>query len=150
VNRWRRFLGLPWAERWLLLQALALLPVAAVVLRWRRLHSWRPVQAVHLRELDQAARHQARAVARLVALAVRRGPYRASCLERSVVLWWLLARQGIRADLRVGVRQGPGQLEAHAWVELAGEVLNDREEVGQLYCAFPQGLRPGNHDTAPS
>jgi hypothetical protein len=144
VSRWRRLLELSWADRWLLLQALALLPVAAVVLRWRRLRSWQPVQGVPLGEPHAERLNRARAVARLVELAARRGPYRASCLERSVVLWWLLDRRGIRTDLRVGVRQGPRQLEAHAWVDLRGEVLNDRDEVGQVYCAFPQGLRPGN------
>ena len=33
-----------------------------------------------------------------------------SCLKVSLALWWLLARQGIASDLRVGVHQGRAQI----------------------------------------
>ncbi len=53
----------------------------------------------------------------MVNIAALRGPFRPTCLERSLVLWWLLQRDGIQSDLRIGVRKDEGELKAHAWVE---------------------------------
>lgn len=85
----------------------------------------------------------ARRTAALVAAVVRRHPLRANCLQRSLALWCVLKGQGIEADLRVGVRRGSGQFEAHAWVEYSGRVLNDGGDVHRRYAAFDRGLIPG-------
>ncbi len=45
------------------------------------------------------------------------------CLQRSAACVCLLRRQGVPAELIIGVRTFP--FEAHAWVELDGHVLND-------------------------
>jgi hypothetical protein len=81
-------------------------------------------------------------VAELVELAARRGPWPANCLQRSIVLWALLRRQGISADLRLGVRKRPGMPvpDFHAWVELGDRVLNDRRDVRTEYAAFDQPI----------
>lgn len=42
-----------------------------------------------------------------------------------MVLWWLLRRRQIAAELRIGARKLEGQFEAHAWVEYAGAMLGD-------------------------
>lgn len=47
----------------------------------------------------------------------------ARCLQRSVMLVRLLRRAGIPAELVIGYRPTP--FFSHAWVELAGRVLND-------------------------
>lgn len=78
----------------------------------------------------------ARYVTRLAEKAERQGPLRPNCLERSLVLWWLLRRRGVPAELRIGARKQDAQFEAHAWVELAGEVLNDSETVHTHYARF--------------
>jgi hypothetical protein len=54
-----------------------------------------------------------------------------TCLHRSLTLWWLLRRQGVASELRIGVRKEQGRFEAHAWVERAGVALNDRADIGQ-------------------
>lgn len=51
------------------------------------------------------------------------------CLARSVTLWWWMRRTGLDARLRIGVRadtavRSTGAL-AHAWVECAGQLVND-------------------------
>ena len=61
-------------------------------------------------------------------------PRRAVCLQRSVVAVMLLRRLGVHAQLVYGVQQLP--FKAHAWVEVAGSVVNDRPEVRQEYCVM--------------
>jgi hypothetical protein len=71
----------------------------------------------------------------MVAAACRQRPLRSSCLPRTILLWSLLRRQGIAADVRIGVRSDSEGFQAHAWIEWNGEVLNDAAEVGIQY--FP-------------
>jgi len=56
-----------------------------------------------------------------------------------LTLWWLLGRQGIASELRIGVRKEQGRFEAHSWVEYEGVTLNDELDVGSRFAAF-QGL----------
>jgi hypothetical protein len=51
-------------------------------------------------------------------------PFEATCLRKSLVLWWLLKRRGVPARLRLGVRTLDG-FEAHAWVECDGRPVFD-------------------------
>jgi hypothetical protein len=68
--------------------------------------------------------------------------YRATCLPRSLALWWLLRRRGIAADLRIGVRKEGGRFEAHAWTEWRGTVLNDGDDVGERFAVFQRAIKP--------
>jgi hypothetical protein len=53
----------------------------------------------------------------------------------------LLRRRGIASALRIGVRKGQtGSLEAHAWIECCGQVLNDRTDVHERFAAFDRGI----------
>jgi len=61
-----------------------------------------------------------------VALAAALYPGRALCLERSLVLYHYLRRAGLSIQLRLGVQAYP--FAAHAWIEYAGEILNDVPE----------------------
>jgi len=58
-------------------------------------------------------------------------PKQALCLQRAVATTSLLRRYGIRAELVIGVHQIP--LDAHAWVEVDGEVVNDKRKVQEVY-----------------
>jgi len=53
-----------------------------------------------------------------------------------MTLWWMLRREGIPGELYIGARKEEGRFEAHAWVELGGQVLNDGAEVHQHYARF--------------
>jgi hypothetical protein len=68
----------------------------------------------------------ARAAAFSVALAGAFFPGRAVCLEQSLALYVLLRRRGVPAELKLGVQPFP--FNAHAWVELDGEPLNEDPE----------------------
>lgn len=56
---------------------------------------------------------------------------RAACLQRAVVATRLLRRHGVRAELVIGCRPLP--FESHAWVEVAGLVVNDRPQYQRAF-----------------
>ncbi len=63
--------------------------------------------------------------------------WRAStCLEKSLALWWLLGRQGIACEVRIGARKQGGKFEAHAWLERDGVAVNEPQEEHRHYAAF--------------
>jgi hypothetical protein len=72
-----------------------------------------------------------------LALAAAFYPRRALCLEQSLALCWLLRRRSVPAELRIGVQPMP--FHAHAWVEVGGRVINEREEVTSSFVAFDLG-----------
>lgn len=147
MNKLNKAWQLSGADRWLLVQAFLALPLVALGLRFfglRRLQArlqeglTMPLPADDRRtDLDRA-----RATARLVQVAVRHGLFRPTCLPQSLVLWWLLRRQGIAGELHIGVRPEPNRLEAHAWVEFQGLVLNDSEDVARRFAPFPREIGP--------
>jgi hypothetical protein len=69
---------------------------------------------------------RAKALGDAVRRAAKYGVFRPACLVRSIALQRMLEIDGIRgATIRVGVRQSEEGMDAHAWVELGGEVLGD-------------------------
>jgi len=81
-----------------------------------------------------------RATCRMVRAAIRYSLAQYTCLEESLTLWYLLRTREIPACLRIGVRKENEKFEAHAWVELHGEALNQPEELHRHYAAFDQDL----------
>jgi hypothetical protein len=82
------------------------------------------------RQADEAA------VGRLVwatAAAARHHLYSMRCLPRALCLRWLLGRQGIRTDLRIGVARGEAGLDAHAWVEREGRPVGEGPGVAERF-----------------
>jgi hypothetical protein len=155
VSRWQHFRRLSHPERWLLLQAVVLLPLTAWAVRLLGFRRWQAFLAsmAPLEEMPAGCSapdrgRQAQGTSRLVEVAARHGLCRVSCLPHSLVLWWLLRRQGIRGDLRIGVRRGEAQFEAHAWVEYLGIALNDRDDVHQRFAAFDCAIGPGGVKSA--
>jgi len=71
-----------------------------------------------------------RAVARL-GIAQRNSP------KEWLAIWWLLPREGIASDLRLGVRKDGEKFEAHAWAECGATTpLNDPETKLPHFAAF--------------
>ena len=148
-NKWRQFQQLCWRERFVLAQALVLLPLNSLALRlvgFRRLQSalarLTPLAGSPVEESAERQIAQARIVARMVRAAAWYSPFRASCLLQSLTLWWLLRRQELASELRIGVRTEADRLEAHAWVEYRGVILNDRDDVHQRFTAFEGAIVP--------
>ena len=68
--------------------------------------------------------------------AVSGAPFPATCLDRSLLLWAVLGSGGYDAHLRIGVAPAPGGIDGHAWVEVAGSVINDDPDVGDRFATF--------------
>lgn len=73
-----------------------------------------------------------------VATAAALYPGRALCLERSLVLYYLLRRRGIAVTYCQGVQPYP--FLAHAWAEYCGQPINDVLEHVQLFARLPEGI----------
>jgi hypothetical protein len=147
-HKQRKFQALSRAEQSLFIQALLILPLIAFGLRLAGLRRMQTLLA-RLAPLDpvpgsavEGALPQATATARWVKAAAINGPYRATCLPQALAVWWLLRRRGITSDLRLGVRKAGGSFEAHAWVEHAGLVLNDPQDIQQRFAPFNQTISP--------
>ena len=52
-----------------------------------------------------------------------------TCLGRALATSRLLARNGYKSTLHIGVRRTAGELEAHAWVEYDGRAIVDTGEA---------------------
>jgi hypothetical protein len=91
-------------------------------------------------EADSFVPSRVELTVRMVRAATRHGVGRPTCLEESLALWWLLGRQGIASELRIGVRKQDEKFEAHAWVERAGAALNEPESLHAHYAAFDAAL----------
>jgi hypothetical protein len=137
----RRFSSLERGAQKLFLRAMVILPVVALSLRWRGFQatqaSLQKSISSGIQELDSAlATRHVVLTAHMVNAADRHGLVHPSCLAKSMALWWLLGRQGISSELRIGIRKENEKFQAHAWVERAGTALNEPEEHHHHYAAF--------------
>ena len=144
----RRFSRLDPTARGLFLRASALLPWIALNLRLR---GFRATQANLQKRIPAASSgmlladsaelgKQVSLTARMVRSAAYRSLGTPTCLEKSLALWWLLGRQGIASNVRIGVRKGGEKFEAHAWVECDGVPVNEPEEVHKHYAGFDESF----------
>lgn len=58
----------------------------------------------------------------------------ALCLQRSAATACLLKRYGVPAQMVIGAQQMP--FKAHAWVEVAGRVVNDKPYIPEMYAVL--------------
>ena len=149
MERWQKFWRLNGFERGLVLEAGAGLLATWLGLRlagfrrWKIALTWLAPSANETTHLRAASRKQcADAIARMSAAAARNLFFTTNCLEKSLVLWWLLRRRGIAAELRIGARKELERFEAHAWVELDSQVLNDAGEEHRHFVPFEGPITP--------
>jgi Transglutaminase-like superfamily len=58
-------------------------------------------------------------------------PKEVLCLQRSAATAGLLRENNVRAQMVIGAQQMP--FKAHAWVEVAGRVVNDKPYTAEIY-----------------
>src|SRR5215475_14232871 len=115
----RRFSALDSEAQRLFLRAALALPGISRSLRRRGFQATRAKLNKQLTSAPPASTISTQAIdnrmvettVRMVRAATKHGLVRASCLEESLTLWWLLAKQGIESDLRIGVRKAEGSFE---------------------------------------
>ncbi len=85
---------------------------------------------------NEPAMERAQRIAQLAAIASSHGIYKANCLKQSLVLCWLLRRQGMPAQIKIGVIPNVQPFQAHAWVELVniplGQQVNEYRPFDHL------------------
>jgi hypothetical protein len=139
IDSWRKLFSLP-ASRWgWLVRAHWLFPYVSLSLRVRGLP--KTLAAVRKPGIDLDGQappgvDEALEMARMVNIAAHRGLFRPKCLTRSVTLLAMLHRARFPAELHIGSRKDGAGLDAHAWVEAEGLVLNDSREKVQAYQRF--------------
>ena len=145
-ERLRRFRRLDAEARVIFLRAAVLLPVISVSLKIRGFRAtqkflFRFLPIGHQASQDDSRRllrdiERTHLTVRMVNAAVRHGWRASNCLEKSLALWWLLRRQGIASEVRIGARTMDGKFEAHAWVEREGAALNEPQQEHRHYATF--------------
>lgn len=141
TRKWR---DLGWDERAGLAEAVLAVPAMALSLRvfgFSRVRGW-----VDRTSARPAVRPPTPADAvRVSVVSVNRvkqySAFRGNCLSQSLALTWLLRRRGLSPALQLGVRLTGPQLDAHAWVEFEGRVLNDTQDVHSRFT--PLTAKPG-------
>lgn len=127
-------------ERRVFIVSLFLLPTLALAMNrvgFKRLRGWLEARtSPEFVTPTPETTERARQIAKMVNLAARLSPYKANCLKRSLALWWLLRRRHIDSELKIGVRKGKNGLEAHAWVEIGGVILNDAPSFVRTFLPF--------------
>jgi len=143
MQGWRRFCHLSSGERSIFLEA-----AGGIAATWfgLRLLNFRQCKSILTRllptkiyaanDIRREVALSAEQISRLTMAAAQNLPLRTNCLEESLVLWWLLQRRGIAAELRIGARMESNRFEAHAWVELDGRPLNAPEDEHLLFVPF--------------
>jgi hypothetical protein len=142
-ERLRQFNALEPPVRRSFLLAVLLLPLISLSLRLRgfvKTRAWLQKHVGPGRPSKDLYSICPKVTARVVRAAGRYGLSRPTCLQESLALWCILARQGVPCDLRVGVRKQAEKFEAHAWVERLGIPLNEAEGLHQHYAAFDSAL----------
>jgi hypothetical protein len=131
MRRVRKFLNLSVREKFLLMEAVLLVFAIRVGLTFLPFSTLEKLLAKGTRkdiDLKRKARFSIDQVAWSVSAASHRMP-KATCLVQALAIQFLLPREGYPANLRIGVKKDAnGQLEAHAWVESEGRVIDNGSE----------------------
>ena len=149
MERWQRFWRLSGYERGVVLEATGGLLATWLGLRLAGFRHWKralerlsPSTNPVAREPGESQLQAAELIARMAAAAARNLFISTNCLEQSLVLWWLLRRRGISAELRIGARKEFERFEAHAWVEVDSAVLNDSNAEHRHFVPFEGPISP--------
>jgi hypothetical protein len=132
MKRLVQFIRLTGSQRVLLMEAVAMLSGAGVLLRLLPFSRIARRLGAHMSETpdaaDQHASQRAREVRWAVELAARNLPWHPVCLPQAMAAKWMLRRRGVESTLYLGVDPSAG-LYAHAWLR-AGPVIVTGGPVG--------------------
>ena len=142
-----RFRALNPAERAVFLRAMILLPLISFCLRLRgfgatQMSLQKLFSSVNTSSTSAEISQTVQQTARMVRAAGRYSIGRSTCLEESLAIWFLLGRQGIPCNMRIGTGKPAGRFEAHAWVECNGIALGEDAASHRHYAAFDAAFPP--------
>lgn len=116
------------ARRWRAAEAAFLLPLCSIGVRLlgvTRTQRWLGLCARAVESTDRV--DDPAEVVRTVDKTSRRLRISFSCVPRSLSIWTMLRRRRVDSSVRLGVRRVAGAVEAHAWVEASGRVLDSAD-----------------------
>lgn len=128
------FLTLSSKERWLLIQALILFPFVHFSLTLKGMKYTEQILSGlsgNITEEKEALTWVLK-TAKIVKIASNY-QFNNTCLRRSLILWYLLKKQGFNSKLCIGVRKEKSNFEAHAWVEYQGFPLNEINDLKEIF-----------------
>jgi hypothetical protein len=142
-SRGRAWLALSGQERTLAIRLAFLVGACSLGLRTlgaRRMAAWarRLARPRSHADADLTVAAAVKALQRIV----RHSPAPGTCLSRSLALQRWLSAHGIESTLHLGGRLVDGTLDAHAWVERNGTILNDAADVAHRFTPLHAGSRP--------
>jgi hypothetical protein len=148
-KRWQQCNLLNDDERGLLWKSVILLPLIHAALSlwgfprlYQYLENKIPLRDnVGLKNESEIIEHASQ-IAKMVSIAARYGLVRATCLRRSILIWYFLRRRGINSLIIFGVRKINGKLDAHAWVEINGIVVSERDDTHLQYHPMGSTMPP--------
>jgi len=135
--RFRKFIKLPAADRWLLASAIV------AVIKARVMVTFVPVRKI----LQTAAPHteavfpdtDAARIGWAVETAGRLVPTAKNCLVRAIAGRDMLARRGVSSRIRLGIAKNSSDtLNGHAWLECGDRIVTGEGEH-RSYAAMPVG-----------
>ena len=142
----KRFLTLSWSEQLIVARAFVDLMVFELALRavgLERVSRFiKPAVGSAERRLHPAELLRIQEYVRWIDAVARRQFVPAYCLCRSLVLHHWLRKMGLPSELRIGIRKELGSLKAHAWIELGGEIVNDRWDDVAAYTPLSKAHAP--------
>jgi hypothetical protein len=122
-RKFKTLLGMSWADRWLVCEAIVMLGIArfiVIVFPFRLIAPWL-ARARHIRSLDETLLLRVR---RAVMTAARNVPWNAVCLPQAIAAKAMLARRGCGSSFHLGADlNAQGKLTAHAWLVAGGTVI---------------------------
>jgi hypothetical protein len=131
-------------DYYVLLWATVMLPVTGLRLRsrgFKKVYSWANGRSNHHSAAIADAAGRSAHLGKMINFVALNGLYRANCLCRSLVLLRVMQREGLPGELKIGVPKDRNArslsiLDAHAWVESQGTVINDHVDVAQTHAGF--------------
>ena len=132
------------ADYYVLLWAMIMLPVVGVRLKsqgFKKTFSWAKSPPANHASSSIDAKARAIHLGKLINFVAIYGFYRANCLCRSLVLLKRMQLEGLTGELQIGVpkdrtAQSLSILDAHAWVEYEGSVVNDQADLTSSHVKF--------------
>ncbi|MGR9072522.1 MAG: lasso peptide biosynthesis B2 protein [Gammaproteobacteria bacterium] len=134
-TKWSRFLALPRAQKYLLLEAFLWLALAQSALRlvpFRYLGPWlgRRRNRPDRQEIRRDQIETAAFVRRAVAGAARHVPWSCVCLPKAMAGAMMLRRRRIPYCLYFGVQKSGGDIfNAHAWLKVGSIIITGGNEI---------------------
>ena len=131
-------------DYYVLLWATVMLPVTGLRLRFqgfKKVYTWAKGRPIHHPATVAETTDRSTHLGKLINFVAMNGLYRANCLSRSLVLLRVMEKEGLPGELKIGVPKDRNAralsiLDAHAWVEYQGTVINDHVDVAQTHARF--------------